>query len=176
MLLIRPVLAAAIALASPPALGLAQEKPPKPKKVKKDMFEVQCRFGAADSSHAPIAIRYGLDPADAAFRVRRSLKDAEVPIARDGMLFWTTSPIDRWPAGPRGDAWRAYAHPGVYASLVLAQNNGTVVLLGSVEALCATSPGAPDSTIAAAVSMYAEDLAGVLRRGSPNPDVPVVGD
>jgi hypothetical protein len=151
--------------------AVAQERASKPVKVKKDIFEVQCRFGAADSSQAPIAMRYGMDPADAAVRIRTALKDADLKLAKDGVLYWTTAPVAQWPSGPRGDRWRAFAHPGVYAAIILGQKADTVVVLGGVEALCASSPGAPDSTVAAAVSLFAEDVSAILLRSSPMPDV-----
>ena len=147
--------------------AFAQQPAPKPKKVKKDILTVQCQYGPADSSRAPIAMLFGLDMVDAATRVRGALNSAGYQLARDGVLFWTTSPVANWPADGRGAQWRAYAHPGVYAILLLAQKADTVVLLGGVEALCATSPGAPDSTLATAVKFFAEDLTAVLQRASP---------
>jgi hypothetical protein len=147
----------------------AQETAPKPVKVKKDMFKVQCRYGAADSSRAPIAMLYGLDAAQAATRVRTAFKEAGLEVAKDGFAYWTTVPVDRWPADQRGDAWRAFAHPGVYAQLVLGKMADTVVVFGSATALCATSPGAPDSTIATAVNLFAAELTAALQRHSPMP-------
>lgn len=145
----------------------AQQPPPKPKKVKKDIYTVQCQFGAADSSRAPIAMLYGLDMVSAARRIPEALKAGGLTIAKDGIAFWTTSPVTNWPPGPRGAPWRGYAYPGVYATLVLAQKADTVVLLGGAEALCATTPGAPDSTIAVAVRLFAEDLTAILQRYNP---------
>jgi hypothetical protein len=112
---------------------------------------------------------YGMDFVGAAARIRAALQEAGIRVAKDGLLYWTTAPIDQWPAGFRGDPWRSYSHPGVYASIVLAQRADTVVVLGSAEALCASSPGAPDSTIAVAVRLYAEEVGAALRRRSPMP-------
>lgn len=168
----RPYLVAvivAVLLASVAGPALAQQPAPRPKKVKKDIFTVQCQFGAADSSRAPIGMRYGLDVVTAAKRVREALQSNGLKIAKDGVAFWTTAPVTSWPPGPRGDPWRAYAYPGVFATLVLAQKADTIVLLGGAEALCATSPGAPDSTIAVAVKLFAEDLAAILQRYNPMP-------
>jgi hypothetical protein len=149
--------------------AVAQQPAPKPKKVKKGIFTVQCQFGAADSSRVPIGMLYGTDIVDAASRIRTTLLASGLQLAQDGGLLWTTSPVTSWPADGRANPWRAYAYPGVYASLVLGQKADTVVLLGGAEALCASSPGAPDSTVAFAIKLFAEQLTAALQRSSPMP-------
>lgn len=165
----RSLIAAALLLVSCIATITAQQPAPKPKKVKKGIFTVQCQFGPADSSGAPIGMLYGTDMVAAATRIRAALLSSGLKLAQDGGLFWTTSPTATWPPDGRSTPWRKYAYPGVYASLVLAQKADTVVLLGSVEALCASSPGAPDSTVAVAVKLFAEQLTAVLERNGPMP-------
>ena len=147
--------------------ALAQTTPAHPVKVKRGGFEVQCKYGAADSTITPIGLTFGTDVVAAQRRVEGALRKGHLRTQPGQFLVWTVKPIDRWPAGPDGDQLRGYPHPGVFATLLLARKGDSVIVVGHTEALCASAPEAPDSTVATARRFAADSIMHVLERGRP---------
>ncbi|GKS60518.1 hypothetical protein YTPLAS18_40450 [Nitrospira sp.] len=146
----------------------AQESSPRPVKVRRGMFQVECQYGPADSARNGIALTFGTDVVAAQEGVERALRRGHLRIKRAQVAMWTLAPVDRWPQGPLGDPWRAYPHPGVFADLILGMRGDSVVVLGVTQALCASSPGAPDSTVAIARQLVTDSITSVLTRGRPH--------
>ena len=146
----------------------AQDSIPRPVKVRRGGFQVECQYGPADSARNAMALTFGTDVVAAQEGVERALRRGHLRIKRAQVAMWTLAPVDRWPEGPLGDPWRAYAHPGVFADLILGMRGDSVIVLGVTQALCASSPDAPDSTVAIARRLVTDSITSVLTRGRPH--------
>jgi hypothetical protein len=136
--------------------------------VKRGGFQVQCKYGAADSTVTPIGLTFGTDVVAAQRGVEAALRRGHFRTLPGQFLIWTVKPIDRWPGGPEGNQLRTYPHPGVFATLLLGKKGDSVIVLGHAEALCASAPEAPDSAVATARQFAADSIMRVLNRGRPH--------
>jgi hypothetical protein len=156
----------------PAALGVVSgplsAQTPAPVRVTKGPVTVTCGNGAATVQGRGVGLTFGKDLVFAARTVPRALAEAGFELIPGIPAVYHTRPLLEWPDTVAADPYRAFAYPGVVASLILANSRSDSVLVGGiVEALCASSPGAPDSTVSVALDLAAARLQQVLEQRRP---------
>jgi hypothetical protein len=148
-------------------LALSAQAPdsatPHPASVTKGKVTVKCRNGATDAKDLPVGIILGKDALVAARLVPRAIAAAGFELLPSIPLVYDTRARLTWPDTSAADPYRAFDYPGIVASLIIGKTRtDSIVVFGGVEALCASSPGAPDSTVGAALRLAATQLQGSL--------------
>ncbi len=144
----RPLLLSTVLLLSTSHLVAQVADSAVPTQVTMGRVTVTCTFGAANVKGLPIAATLGKDLRQAPRRVEDALTQAGFTLIPGVAGTFETRPLAQWPDTVAADAYRDYPHPGVVARLVIGMGKrNTVVVFGGVDALCASAPGAPDSTV-----------------------------
>lgn len=132
---------------------------PRPASVTKGQITVICRNGATAAKPVGVGLTFGRDPVTAARLVPRAISAAGFELLSSIPATYNTRARLTWPDTTAADSFRLYAYPGVVATLVLGRTRtDSIAVIGMVEALCSSNPGAPDSTVAVALRIAAAQL------------------
>ena len=139
-----------------------------PARVTKGAVTVTCHNGATVAKGAGVGVTLGKDPAAAARIVPRAIRAAGFePLPSIPAVYETRARL-AWLDTSAADSYRDYAYPGIVVSLVLGRTRtDSIVVFGAVEALCSSSPGAPDSTVVTAIRLAATQLQTALEALRP---------
>ena len=130
---------------------------------RRSSWAVQCRYGPAPDDQEPIFVSLGLNVVAAARTVYDALEGLGYRLEGTVPAVYRTVPRTAWPA--RVDsALRRFSYPGTGVEIVLARQGDSIVALGGVLALCASTPGSPDSVIQIARRLEATPIMAELRR------------
>ena len=154
-------------------LGLSAQSPdstsPAPVRVTKGQVTVTCGNGAATGKGMGVGLTFGKNIVFAARTVPRAIEDAGFELIPSIPAVYNTRPLLHWPDTSAAEPFQAYAYPGIVANLILGNGpRDSVVVFGMVEALCASSPGAPDSTVTVALHLAAARLQQALEQHRPH--------
>ena len=133
--------------------------------VRRSYWSAQCRHGTAPQESAPIFATLGRDPATAAVAVHQALVELRYHLESTVPAWWLTSQT-AWPA-EAPPAVRAYAYPGTGIELILLSARDSMAVAGYVIALCASSPGSPDTIVSYARRFEAARIMREILRRRP---------
>ena len=148
--------------------GTAGSGAGRPPLAKRGPWSVRCSFGNATAAPVPIVMTLGRDLRRASEIVSTALGALGYENQSGVLAVWTTKPRLTWPAGaPDSVAGHSYPGTGVELVLGMARNSDSVVVLGSVTALCHSDSTSPDSIETIAERLEAEPLRAALQARRP---------
>lgn len=144
-----------------PSIAVGQTPPPIP--VRKGPYQGHCQWGPANVPAVGVGTVVGKDFLRAASTVPRALEAAGLKLRASDAASWEIALVTTWPVTRDSTPYQHEPHPGVYAMLVMSTRNDSAVVYGGVEAICAASPTAPDSTVHTAQLLMAQQIYGALQ-------------
>ena len=150
-------------LVATPILASGQQAAaPAAVKVQKGPYKATCQFGPADAKPISVGATVGKDLRRAATSVPKALEHAGLKVRSTVPGTWDVGVVSSWPSEPATSGLQLEQHPGVYAQLVLRTKSDSALVYGHVEAICAASPTAPDSTVQLAQRLLATRIQDAL--------------
>ena len=157
-------------LLAAPGIAFAQaDAAPQPVRVTKGHVSVTCKFGAANVPSVAVGLTFGKDVGYAFREIPLAFADAGFTLIPTVPGIYETRPMARWPDTLAASPYISFPHPGVVASLVVGMTKkDSVAVFGIVDALCASAPGAPDSTVTEALALAQAQLQQALEAHRPH--------
>ena len=136
----------------------------RPPSAQRGPWSVRCTLGPATARPEPIFMTLGRDLRRASGSISATLAALGYENQSGIAAVWTTKPRLSWPAGaPDSVMRRQYPGTGVNLVLGMSRTSDSVVVLGSVMALCRSDSTSSDSVEALAERLEAVPLRAVLQ-------------